>query len=147
MKRLTFLMLLMAFVYLFAPGITFAQDPTTTVVNVQKLKTKWPDNGSASTRDSLIAIYNANVVNKNEHILSHREYGHFFTGDNHDYLVIEEYKDLAGMEAAFLRTTELENQAWPDKMKREAFFDSLEAYFENWHGDALYRLNPKLSKN
>ena len=130
MKRLTFLMLVLASVYLFAPGITFAQDPTTTVVNVQKRKIKWPENGSATTRDSLVAIYNANVTNKNEHVLSHREYEHFFTGDNYDYLVIQEYKDLAGMEASFLRTTELENQAWPDKMKRDALFNSLDAYFE-----------------
>ena len=51
------------------------------------------------------------------------------------------------MEASFLRTTELENQAWPDKMKRDAFFNSLGAYFEEWHGDALYHINSKLSKN
>jgi hypothetical protein len=41
---------------------------------------------------------------------------------------------------------ELEKQAWPDKKKRDEFFALIDKYFENWHGDELYRINPKLSK-
>ena len=147
MKGFTCFFLLIAVITLLSIETLSAQNTSGNVVNVQQLRTKMPENGSATQRDSLILIYNQNVVNKNEHILSHREYAHFFTGSNHDYLVIEEYKDLAGMEASFLRTTELEKLAWPDEMKRKAFLDAMNRYFEDWHGDGLYRINAKLSKN
>ncbi|HUR31064.1 MAG TPA: hypothetical protein VMZ69_06500 [Saprospiraceae bacterium] len=147
MKRTIILSMLIVSVSILMRNEALAQNPALTVVNVQQIKLKWPENGTAAERDSLVTIYNQNVVNKNEHVLSHREYTHFFTGSNLDYLVIEEYKDMAGMEASFLRTTELENKAWPDEKKRKEFLKAMNAYFENWHGDALYHLNPKLSKN
>ncbi len=138
---------LLAFAFLsFLPAAGLAQ-LTGNVVNVQALKTKWPDKGTMAQRDSLVSLYVENVIRKNEHILSHREYTHFFTASNQDYLVIEEYKDMAGVEASFLRNTELEKLGWPDEAKRKAYFDLLDSYFENWHGDALYRTNAKLSKN
>jgi hypothetical protein len=126
---------------------SFAQADMGHVVNVQQMKTKWPEKGTAQQRDSLIAIYNNMVINKNTYILSHREYAHFFTPDNHDYLVIEEYADLAAMEASFKMTTDLEKKAWPDEAKFKTFMDAMGAYFENWHGDAIYHINSKLSKN
>ena len=105
------------------------------------------EGGTGAKRDSLIAIYNANVVNKNEFILSHREYRHFYTPSNTDYVIVEKFKDLASMEKAAEMTTQLEEKAWPDKMKREAFMNSMNAYFENWHGDGIFSSNTKLSKN
>jgi hypothetical protein len=62
-------------------------------------------------------------------------------------MVIEEYKDLASMEKANAMIDELEKKAWPDATQRKAFMDAMNAYFENWHGDALYSINAKLSKN
>ena len=147
MKKNIFYLVIVCAVFLITPELSFAQNRATNIVNVQELKIKWPENGTPEERDSLLSIYVENVVKKNEHIVSHREYAHFFTGDNHDYLVIEEYKDMDGLEASFRRTTELENQAWPDETKRKEFFKLLDSYFENWHGDHLYRMNPKLSKN
>lgn len=138
--------LLPAFVA-FAPLTVWAQNSETNVVNVTQLKTIWPENGSGAIRDSLVAIYNDMVVKKNEYILSHREYAHYYTGNSKDYFIIEEYKDMASMEKAADRSSELEKQAWPDKEKAKAFFDAMGAYFEEWHGDGLYRTNPKLSKN
>lgn len=117
-----------------------------TTVNVQMMKTKMPENGSIIKRDSLIAIYNENVVKKNEFVLSHRELVHWFTANNKDYMIIEEYKDFASMENAFKKFEELEKNAWPDEKKRKEFMDAMGSYFEDWHGDALYRSNPKLSK-
>ena len=147
MKKTNALALVVCLGMLFCAGVASGQNNSQTVVNVQYLKLKFTENGSPEERDSLVAIYNDNVVKKNEHILSHREYYHFFTGDNQDYMVIEEYKDLAGMEASFLRTTELEKMAWPDEKKRKEFFKNLDVYFERWHGDALYHTNHRLDKN
>ena len=115
-------------------------------INVQMMKTKHVENGSIKQRDSLVAIYNNNVVKKNDKILSHREFSHWFTANNKDYMVIEEYKDLASMEEAFKLSDELEKKAWPDEKKRKEFMDAMNAYFEDWHGDNLYRMNPDLSK-
>lgn len=147
MKKTIVLALIVCSGILFCTGSASGQDNSQTVVNVQFLKLKYSENGTPAKRDSLVAIYNDNVVKKNEHILSHREYYHFFTANNYDYMVIEEYKDLAGMEASFLRTTELEKMAWPDEKKRKEFFKNLDVYFEQWHGDALYHTNHRLDKN
>ena len=60
---------------------------------------------------------------------------------------MEEYKDMASMEKAAIRYEELEKLAWPDEAQRKAFLAGMNAYFEMWHGDAIYSTNPKLSKN
>jgi hypothetical protein len=125
----------------------WAQAPTGNVAGVTYLKMKHVDGGSGIKRDSLISIYNANVTNKNEYVLSHREYRHFYTANNTDYMIVEEYKDLASMEKASEMTTKLEEKAWPDKMKREEFLKGMNAYFEDWHGDGIFTTNTKLSKN
>ncbi|HEX5002553.1 MAG TPA: hypothetical protein VFW78_08645 [Bacteroidia bacterium] len=116
-------------------------------VTFTKLKMVWPENGSMNERDSLIAIYTENVIKKNTYILSHREYSHFFTTDNKDYIIIEEFKDYAAWEASNKMNDELEAKAFGDKDKRKAFMDAMNRYFENWHGDALYHTNPKVNKN
>ena len=145
-KSLRNVTILLVTMFLF-PLVGQSQAPTGNVVNVQTHKMKRPENGSVEARDSLLAIYFNMVVKKNEFILSHREYRHMFTASNNDYLVITEYKDLASMEKAFERTDALEKEAWPDEAKAKAYFDALGAYFENWHGDALYTTNEALNKN
>lgn len=147
MKRTIIYLVVAVTISLTAPTISWAQAPAPNLVNVTTLKTKWPEKGSLSARDSLVAIYNANVVAKNEKVLSHREYAHYFTSSSSDYMIVEEYKDMASMEEAFKISDELEKKAWPDAAQRKAFMDAMGAYFENWHGDALYHINAKLSKN
>ena len=124
-----------------------AQADNLLFVHITKLKAVIPEDGTFSERDSLIAIYNNNVIKKNDLILSHREYSHFFTDNNQDYLVIEEFKDFSSWEQAMEKNGELEEAAWPDEAKRKAFFDLLDKYFKDWHGDMLMRSNPDLSKN
>lgn len=128
------------------PAVVFAQATDQHMVNVQKWRTKYNPNGTVRERDSLVAIYVDNVVKKNDKILSHREYAHWFTEDNRDYIIIDEFKDYAAMEEANKLYDELEKKAWPDEKKRKDYFAALDAYFENWHGDGLYRMNPALSK-
>ncbi len=147
MKRTIVYLVMVTTILLTASSGTWAQTPTGNLVNVQYLKMKRPEKGTTSARDSLIAIYNDNVIKKNDKILSHREYVHYFTSSSKDYVIIEEYKDMASMEEAFTMSTELEKKAWPDEMKRKAFMDAMGSYFEDWHSDALYHLNVKLSKN
>lgn len=124
-----------------------AQQSETNLVHITKLKSLRVENGSPRERDSLIAIYNENVIKKNKYILSHREYSHFFTGDSQDYLIVEEFKDFDSWKLSNEMMEELEKAAWPDEEKREAFMNAMNKYFENWHGDMLMNYNPKLSKN
>jgi len=146
MKKV-FLAMAIVMAMLLTSQVVQAQAPTGNIANVTQLKQKWPEKGSRTTRDSLIAIYNDMVIRKNEYILSHREYSHFYTPSNQDYFIVEEYKDMAAMEKANDMNTELEKKGWPDEAKRKAFMEAMGAYFENWHGDAIYSTNPKLSKN
>lgn len=147
MKKTLLKLIVAAVMVSLMPNAASAQNENLNTVNVQRLKTKWPEKGSMQTRDSLIAIYNDNVVKKNDKILSHREYSHWFTSDSKDYMIVEEYKNFDTMEEAFKMSTELEKKAWPDEKKRKEFMDSMNAYFEDWHGDSVFRINPKLSKN
>ncbi|HJW28809.1 MAG TPA: hypothetical protein VJ508_06105 [Saprospiraceae bacterium] len=146
MKKLFYSMMVMSLIVLFT-YTGEAQANIGNIAGVTYLKGKHPEGGTAAKRDSLIAIFNANVTNKNEYILSHREYRHYYTPSSTDYMIIEEYKDLASMEKANQRNDELIEAAWPDKAKRDVFMDAMNAYWENWHGDAIYTINTKLSKN
>jgi hypothetical protein len=147
MKKVNFSLALILVVMLFATTEGFTQTNIGNVVNVTTLRMKNVEGGSAVKRDSIIAIYNEKVTKKNEYVLSHREYRHFYTPDNTDYFIMEEYKDMSSMEKAATRYEELEKLAWPDEAQRKAFLDGMNAYFEMWHGDAIYSTNPKLSKN
>jgi hypothetical protein len=140
-------MMMSAAIMVFTHSTSWAQMNIGNVVEVNYLKMKHVEGGSAAIRDSLLTIYVTNVTDKNEFILSHREYRHYYTPSSTDYMIIEEYKDLVSMEKANQRNTELEESAWPDKDKRKAFMDAMNGYFENWHGDAIYSTNPKIRKN
>ena len=146
MKKLSKMTLAAAIIGLIPIAVS-AQNENQNIVNVSRLKTKIVEKGTPQMRDSLIAIYNANVIKKNDLILSHKEYSHFFTADSKDYLVIDEYKSFATMEESWKISTELEKKAWPDEKKRKEFMDSMNAYFEDWHGDNVFHTNAKLSKN
>ena len=147
MKKVNLPLTLILLVMLFATTEGFTQANIGNVVNVTTLRMKYVEGGSAAKRDSIIAIYNEKVTKKNEYVLSHREYRHFYTPDNTDYFIMEEYKDMASMEKAATKYEELEKLAWPDEAQRKAFLAGMNAYFEMWHGDAIYSTNPKLSKN
>lgn len=147
MKKLLISAFMMNIILLcFSPEI-WSQAPVGNVAAFSYLKMKTVEDGSGAKRDSLIAIFNANVTNKNEYILSHREYRHFYTANSTDYIVVEEYKDLSSMEKAGEMNDQLIEKAWPDKTKRKEFMDAMNAYFENWHGDGIFTTNTKLSKN
>ncbi len=146
-KKLSKLALVAIIIGLIPVAASAQQVENQNLVNVTRLKTKWPEKGSGVIRDSLIQIYNDNVIKKNEKILSHREYSHFFTTDNKDYMILEEFKDFSSMEEAWKINTDLEKKAWPDEKKRKEFMDAMGAYFDDWHGDAIFHTNPKLSKN
>lgn len=147
MKKVNLTLTLILVVMLIATTESLTQANIGNVVNITTLRMKYVEGGSAIKRDSIIAIYNEKVTKKNEYVLSHREYRHLYTADNTDYFIMEEYADMASMEKAATRYEELEKLAWPDEAQRKAFMDGMNAYFEMWHGDAIYSTNTRLSKN
>lgn len=146
MKQVIRLMSMAIVIFILMPSGVSAQAENQNLVHVQRNKLKWPENGTPKERDSLVAIYNNNVVKKNDKILSHREMAHFFTSSSADYLVIEEFKNFAAMEESFKMTEELEKKAWPDEKKRKEFMDKMNSYFERWHSDEVYHINADLTK-
>lgn len=130
------LMAVLAIIIAFTASST-AQDGK--VVAITKLKTIFPENGTARQRDSLIAIYANKVIKNNPLILSHMEMSHWFTSDSKDYMIIETYNKFDDIAKANEMNTELEKKAWPDEKERKAFGDAMAKYFENWHGDMLMR--------
>ena len=124
-----------------------AQEDDLIFVHVTKLKAIMPEDDSFAERDSLLIIYHNNVVAKNDLILSHRQYSHYFTDDSQDYAVVEEFESFASWQEAVKKSGELEEAAWPDEAEREAFMESMDRYYKDWHGDMLMRSNPALKKN
>ncbi len=60
-------------------------------------------------------------------------------------MFITEYKDLASIQAAQKRNTELFEKQYPDKAKRDELTKKFQS-FSQGHTDALVVENPKLRK-
>ena len=83
-------------------------------------------------------------VAQNEFILSQRFFTHAY-GPDWTVMVINEYKDLASIQAAQKRGTELFEKQYPDKAKRDELTKKFQG-FSQAHTDALVVENPKLRK-
>ncbi len=81
---------------------------------------------------------------QNEFILSQKQFTHAW-GPDWTVLVITEYKDLASIQAAQKRTTELFQKRIPDKARREEISKKFYSFLQG-HTDALVVENLKLRK-
>lgn len=81
---------------------------------------------------------------QNEFILSQRTLTHVY-GPDWTVMFITEYKDLASIQAAQKRGTELFEKQYPDKAKRDELTKKLQS-FNQAHTDAIVVENPKLRK-
>ena len=113
------------------------------VSTTQKMST--PEGGRVAERDSLLQLYHEQVTKKNPHILSQRVMQHFYGRDNHDMVVLTEYKDWASIDAADKMDTELFEKSWTDQASRRQFNRMLNKYFSG-HSDEIYSERTKLKK-
>ena len=139
----TTLMLLVVFLIC---SVWTAHAQTGNVFIVQTFKAKMPEGGTAAERDSLYMEWVENVAKKNEKILSHRDFRHYFGQDSRDWIVITEYRSLTDFEATDSINVQLARKRWPDDKKRADFNQKLFRYWEPIHADEVYRILPKFSK-
>ncbi len=83
-------------------------------------------------------------VAQNEFILSQKILTHAW-GPDWTVMFITEYKDLASIQTAQKRGTELFEKQYPDKAKRDELTKKFQS-FSQAHTDALVVENPKLRK-
>ncbi len=83
-------------------------------------------------------------IAQNEFILSQKILTHAW-GPDWTVMVINEYKDLASIQAAQKRGIELFEKQYPDKAKRDELTKKFQS-FSQAHTDALVVENPKLRK-
>jgi hypothetical protein len=126
------------------PSFAFGQDDdSANAVYVTKLKASFPEDGTMAEYDSLKTLFMENVINKNKYIVSEMRLAHWFTPDVRDYFIITEYKNLDDFEKAGDENNRLAKEWLKDDDERKAFFKAFNRYFENWHGDYIYRLDAK----
>ena len=119
-------------------GMLYAQDEDPHVYNVVTWESVNPEGGSSAERDSLIAIWTENAVNKNEFIVNQIVMTHMYGANSSDYVVITEHKSLTDMEKAGSRDFELFKEYMPDDTQRAEFYDATFKYFGN-HSDEIYQ--------
>lgn len=146
MKQIPFVLALAVTGVLLAAGSAPAQEQNADhifVATTQKMA--MPEGGRATERDSLLSVYHEQVTKKNPHILSQRVMQHFYGTNNHDMVVVTEYKDWASIDASDKMDTKLFEEYWKDEATRRQFNRMLGKYFSG-HSDEIYTERTKLRK-
>lgn len=140
-----FFALVLGIFFLVPNSLAFGQEEEGHFFVVTTWKTVMPEGGSAAERDSLLLEWTNAVLKANDKILSSKDLRHYYGGDSHDWIIIEEYKNWADIEEAGKINTELNKKKWPNEKKRKEFFKELMKYFSG-HSDEIYRELPKFGK-
>jgi hypothetical protein len=123
--------------------------PADTAVHIYYVRTThraFPADAKPGELQQLMTEYNQNVIQKNSLVKGYYPSRHFWGADSREFVEAFVYSSLADMEKTAAATEALVKAHWPDEAKRKEFFNKLDKYFENWHGDALYRNVPVLRK-
>ena len=86
------------------------------------------------------------VIQKSTLLKGYYPSRHLYGSDSRDFVEVFVYSSLTDLEKAEAENEKLVKAYWPDEVKSKAFFKSMDKYFENWHGDAIYRHVPELRK-
>jgi hypothetical protein len=145
MKQVIFTAAVATAVFLTSATSIRAQAPTQHIYHVTNWTVSMPEDGSRAEMDSLSKIYVENVIKKAPLILHEWHFRHFFTGDNREYMIIDEYASMKDIEETNTKFGDLEKAAWPDTKKREAFLDRFNMYFTH-HSDKIFAAVAGLTK-
>ncbi len=123
--------------------------PADTAVHIYYVRTShraFPADAKPGEFQQLMTEYNQNVTAKNSLIKGYYPSRHYWGADSREFIEAFVYNSLADMEKAADATQALVAAHWPDATKRKDFLDKYNRYFENWHGDEIYRNVPALRK-
>ena len=126
------------FFLLVSSTLMFAQ-PTGNVVVMNNAELSLSNEGSIAEFDSLTQLYNTNVLDKNELILSYKVVRHWWGNNNRDFITIWEVKSWEDVPAANQRSNELFMEAWSTKESRKDYNDAYNKYFTGEHSDEIYQ--------
>ena len=133
-----YLSILVFFFLLVSSTLMFAQ-PAGNVVVINNAELSLLNDGSIAEFDSLTQLYNTNVLDKNELILSYKVVRHWWGNNNRDFVTIYEVKSWENVLAANQRNNELFMEAWSTKEARKEYNDSYNKYFTGEHSDEIYQ--------
>ena len=136
MKNLSVCFLLT--VVLVLSGVLYAQEEEPHVFVVVTFELLSPEDGSSAEFDSLSALWAENIIKKNEFIVSEITMSHLWGSNSDDFVIITEVRNFADVEKSENRNFELAEEGWPDKDKRNEFFDAYVKYFGK-HSDEIYQ--------
>lgn len=94
----------------------------------------------------LMNEYTQNITLKNSYLKGYYPSRHQWGADSRDYIEAFVYSSLSDMEKSADENEKLVKAYWPDEAKRKEFFAKFDQYFDDWHGDAVYRHVPELRK-
>ena len=126
--------------FLFAGAVVIAQPAGSTVIVLNNAELSLNNDGSLAEFDSLNALYNKNVLAKNELILYYKTFSHWFGHNNRDFITIVEVKTWGDIIKANQRNAELFEKAWPNPADRDAFNTAYNKYFTGAHSDEIYQV-------
>jgi hypothetical protein len=118
---------------------TNAQSAQGNVVLVQKLEAAFPVDGRIAEFDSLTALFNTNVWEKNPFVISHKTIRHWWGSNNRDIIEITEVASWDDILKANQKNDELFRETWKTEEDREAFTAAYDKYFTGQHSDEIYR--------
>ena len=119
-------------------GMLYAQEEAPHIFEVTTWEAVNPEGGSDAERDSLMAMWIENAINKNEFIVNQTIMTHLYGSNSSDYVVITEHKSFSDMEKAQSRNIELFREFMPDDEARAEFFSAVFKYFGS-HSDEIYQ--------
>jgi hypothetical protein len=82
------------------------------------------------------------VTLKNDLILRSNVLVHYYTDDNSEVLFVTAYRSWEDIEKANEKDNELIKAAWPDSVKRRAFFDKQRSFYTSMHSDEIRTIAP-----
>lgn len=126
-----------------APYITPAQSSPTILV-VQKRHFDYSKDFSGKDWQAAEKEFFDKVIAKDDLIKGHNLLVHLFTPDATEVVEAFLYDSWEDIGKDVDRTNELVRQAWPDSVKRRAFFDKLNSFYTRQHSDEIYNINANL---
>jgi len=144
MKNTAHFILALVVCFMMLNNVSFAQDDEGHIYVVTTWKMVMPEGGSADERDNLI-LELIEAQKSNKKVLSSMTLRHRWGSDSRDWVVINEYKNMADVLEAQKINEKLNKKKWKDDDERAEFFRKLGKYFLK-HSDEIYRELPKFAQ-
>jgi len=130
--------LLILFFLLFTT-YSFTQIQESKVMVMNYYKFKFPDEVSVPEFDSLTHLYQKNVLEKNELLLSYKILRHWWGNRDKEFIIIFEVKSWNDVIKSSQRNQELFEEHWNTQEEREKFNEAYNKYFDAKFPDETYR--------